>query len=141
LAALWFCVKDPPFKNEEGREEHGVVWVCAPEVDDFRTDTLKFGPLSNKITKIFRPKVISRRIAAQQGLFTVHKFNQGGLAVKFERHKNFSRKLMKIKIPPNSFARIRHRLNILGVNYATLFSDMDGLCNYLAWRYSYLDDE
>lgn len=58
LAALWFTVKDPPYKNGK-ISENGVVWVLIPDVEDFRTDIEQYGPLSNKITKIFRPKVIS----------------------------------------------------------------------------------
>jgi hypothetical protein len=141
LAALWFAVKDPPFQQESGNEGYGVVWVLAAVKEDFRTDTLKFGPMSNRITKIFRPKIISSRISAQQGLFTVHKINEDERVIRFEYNRNFSKKLLKIKIPPLNFPRIRHRLNILGVNCATLFPDMDGLCNHLLWRYSYLDDE
>lgn len=141
LAALWFAVKAPPFKNERGEYEIGVVWVLIPQVADFRTDTEKFGPLSNKITKIFRPKIISRRISAQAGIFTVHRIIESGQVIRFETHASFRKKLLKLIIPPENFSKIRHRLNILGVNCATLFPDMDGLCSHLQWRYSYLDDE
>jgi len=140
LAALWFTVKDPPYKNGK-ISENGVVWVLISDVEDFRTDIEQYGPLSNKITKIFRPKVISRRISAQAAAFTVHKINDGGRVVKFERHAKFKKKLLKIIVPPEHFPRIRHRLNMLGVNSATMFPDIDGLCNHLKWRYSYLDDE
>ncbi len=68
LAALWFTVQKPPHNKE-----NGVVWILKPDVEDFRTDTEKYGPLSNRVTKIFRPKIISRRISAQAGAFTVHK--------------------------------------------------------------------
>lgn len=141
LAALWFTVKDTPYKKRDSTTENGVVWLMMPKVDDFRTDTEQFGPLSNKITKIFRPKVISRRISAQLGAFTVHKINAKGRVVRFEEHANFKKKLMKIIVPPEHFSRIRHRLDMLGVNTATLFPDIDGLCSHLKWRYSYLDDE
>ena len=141
LAALWFAVKDTPYKNKKGLFENGVVWILIPDVKDFRTDTEQYGPLSNKITKIFRPKIISRRISAQAGAFTVHKIANDGHVVKFERNKKFQKKLLKIIIPHEHFPRIRHRLNMLGVNSATLFPDIDGLCNHLKWRYSYLDDE
>lgn len=112
-----------------------------PEVEDFRTDTEQYGPLSNKITKIFKPKVISKRISSQAGAFTVHKINEDEKVVKFENHAKFKKKLLKIIIPPDNFPRIRRRLNMLGVNSATLFPDIDGLCSHLEWRYSYLADE
>lgn len=141
LAALWFTVKDTPCKNKNKTTENGVVWLLTPEVEDFRTDTEQYGPLSNKITKIFRPKVISRRISAQVSAFTVHKINKNGRVIRFENHAKFKKKLLKIIVPPEHFPRIRHSLNILGVNNATLFPDIDGLCSHLKWRYSYLDDE
>ena len=77
LAALYFVVRKAPYEDKEGNPENGVVWLLAPSVEDFRTDTEEFGPLSNKITKIFRPKIISRRISAQGGAFTVHKIEWG----------------------------------------------------------------
>lgn len=137
LVALWFAVKDVPGKNNA----YSVVWVLIPEVADFRADTEKYGPLSNKITKIFRPKIISRRISAQLGAFTVHKINDGGRVIKFETNRNFSKKLLKVTIPKERFPSIRHRLNMLGVNSASIFPDIDGLCAHLEWRYSYLKDE
>jgi len=141
LAALYFTVKEPPYKDKKNKQHHGVVWLLSPDVDDFRTDTEEFGPLSNKITKIFRPKIISRRISAQAGAFTVHKINTNGKAIKFENNSKFKKKLLKIVIPPELFPRIRNRLNMLGVNSATLFPDIDGLCSHLQWRYSFYDDE
>ncbi|MCP4350146.1 MAG: FRG domain-containing protein [Desulfobacterales bacterium] len=141
LAALYFTVKDPPYKDEKNKEHHGVIWLLSPDIDDFRVDTDIIGPLSNKITKIFRPKVISRRISAQAGAFTVHKINSNGEVIKFEKHSKFKKKLLKIIIPPKHFPRIRHRLNMLGVNSAALFPDIDGLCSHLQWRYSFYNDE
>lgn len=137
LVALLFAVKDiPPNENK-----FGVVWVLIPEVEDFRTDTEKYGPLSNKITKIFRSKIVSRRISAQSGVFTVHKILDDGRMIAFESNTKFSKKLMKIKIPTEFHPEIRNRLNMLGVNHANVFPDIDGLCAHLQWRYSYLEDE
>jgi hypothetical protein len=141
LAALWFAVKEPPHKNEAGVLQQGVVWIFVPELSDYRTDTEQFAPLSNKITKIFRPTVITRRISAQAAAFTVHKINNGGRVVQFEKHKRFSTKLIKLNILPGNFSEMRQRLHILGVNNATVFPDIDGLCKHLEWRHSYLGDE
>lgn len=138
LAALWFAVKDPPIKVK-GKKQNGVVWILKPEVSDYRTDN--YSPLSNKITKIFRPRVISRRISAQSGAFTVHKFNANGHVIRLETHGQFSKKLIKVTVPHKEFSQIRHRLNILGVNHSTIFPDLDGLCAHLQWRYSHYDDE
>jgi hypothetical protein len=135
LIALWFAVKEKPHENNE----HGVVWLLMPELDDFRSDD--DSPFSNQETRVFLPKVVSRRISAQTGVFTVHKINKNERVVKLENHTQYSKKLFKIKIPPNRFALIRQRLNMLGVNHSTVFPDLDGLCSHLQWRYSFLDDE
>ena len=117
LVALWFAVNQEPSGDKEG-----VVWVLNAEVDDFRGKEEQEDPLSNKVTKVFRPRVVSKRISAQSGAFTVHKINDGGKIVKFETHKQFKNKLKKLVIPPESFPSIRKSLNIMGVNHSTKVS-------------------
>lgn len=141
LVALWFAVSESPKKDDIGKMENGVVWILNAVVEDFRTDTEEYGPLSNKITKIYRPKVVSRRISAQAGAFTVHKINEGGRIIKFEIHKRYGKKLTKVIIPFSKFPSIRKSLNILGINNSTVFPDLDGFCNHLERRFSKLDDE
>ena len=136
LVALWFAVSKTPCEDNPA-----IVWILKPDIDDFIDDTEGDDPLSNKKTRIFRPRIVSRRISAQAGLFTVHKINEGERVVKFENHTKFIKKLFKIQIPADKFASIRHRLNMLGINASTVFPDIDGLCSHLQWRYSYLEDE
>jgi hypothetical protein len=100
LIALWFAVSDTPLKYENESYENGVVWILNAKVDDFRIDTEKEGPISKRLTKIYRPKVVSRRISAQAGAFTVHKINEGGKIIKLEINKEFSTKLTKLLISP-----------------------------------------
>src|SRR4030042_3514582 len=71
LIALWFAVDCPPQYDKKGVAQDGVVWILTADVDDFRTDTTTADPLDNEITKIFRSTVVSRRISAQSGVFTV----------------------------------------------------------------------
>lgn len=141
LVALWFVVRNPAEKDEKSNSQDGVVWVLAAEVEDFRTDTEKTNPLSNKITKIFRSSVVTRRISAQAGVFTVHKINEENKVIRFETNRRFGAKLTKVIVPHSEFARLRKQLHILGVNYATVFPDIDGYCKHLEWRYSKYSDE
>jgi hypothetical protein len=136
-----FAVCNTPNKNIKGIYNYGVVWILAAAMEDFRTNTEQFGTLSNKITKIFRPKVVSRRISAQAGAFTVHKINEGGKIIKFESHNVFSHKLTKVEIQGKKFAEIRKSLTILGINHFTVVPDLDGFCKHLQWRLSKLEDE
>ncbi|MHA4811747.1 FRG domain-containing protein [Flavitalea flava] len=141
LVTLWFAVEKPPIKNETGIVEDGVVWILSGVVDDFRTNTGEIDPFTNKITEIFRSSVISRRISAQAGVFTVHKINSTGKMVKFETNKSFKDKLVKCIIPYSGFPAIRKQLHVLGVNNSTIFPDIDGFCKHLEWRFSSYQDE
>jgi len=143
FVALWFAVNKTAPDSEEGKD-YGVVWLLKTQPSDFKsTNDL---PFSNKDTKIFRPNVISRRISAQSGVFTVHKFidNNPSLkhdVVRFDTHRGFKNRLLKIKIPHKYFPDLRSKLNIAGINSSTIFPDIDGLCRHLEWRYSYYEDE
>jgi hypothetical protein len=136
LIALWFAVEKIPKNNE-----NGIVWILRPEVSDFR-DTERFDdPLKNKVTKIFRSRVVSKRISAQAGAFTAHRISSEGEVIQFESNATFREKLVKLVIPPQCFAPIRESLKMMGVNHSTVFPDIDGLCQHLERRFSKLDDE
>lgn len=141
LVALWFAVSKPAELNKNQKVSGGVVWILKPCVADFRTDTETIDPLNNKMTKIFRPTVISRRISAQSGVFTVHKINDNGKMIKLEINGAFSSKLTKVTIPNSKFASLRKHLHIMGINNACVFPDIDGYCKHLEWRYSKMSDE
>ena len=142
FAGLWFAVKDPPRRKENGKGlEPGYVWIFSPRVNDYRLDTDTTSPFDNRLTKIFRPKVLTRRISAQSGVFTAHKIVDGKRFIALEKNKTYKDRLFKLKILPNDFAPIRKELQIFGVNAASLFPDLDGLSKHLEWRYSWYRDE
>jgi hypothetical protein len=141
LIALWFAVDNPPQKNKKGVAQDGVVWILAAEVKDFRTDTTTADPLDNNITKIFRSNVVSRRISAQSGVFTVHKILEDDRLIRFENNKNYKNKLTKLLIKGDNFARLRKQLSMLGIHYASIYPDIDGFCRNLEWRFAKKDDE
>lgn len=141
LIALWFAVKNPANKDKNHSFENGVLWILAANTKDFRTDTKNIDPLNNKTTRIFRSSVISRRISAQAGAFTVHKIVKGNKVIKLETNAEFKSKLTKVVIPHSSFVNIRKQLNVLGVNHSTIYPDIDGFCKYLERRFTKLEDE
>jgi hypothetical protein len=96
LTALWFAVCLPPIINKRGKIETGVVWILTPDGSDFKSNTDTLEPFDNAMTKIFRPKVVSRRISAQAGAFTVHHINKDGKIIRLELHKEFKHKLTKV---------------------------------------------
>jgi hypothetical protein len=142
LIGLWFAVCHPPNVNEITDEKlNGVVWVFAPELKDYRTDTSTVDPLDNNVTKVFRSSIVSRRISAQAGVFTVHKILESDTIIRFENHATFKKKLFPIYIKGTDFASIRAQLSVLGINCASVFPDIDGFCKHLEWRYSKKSDE
>jgi len=141
LIGLWFAVSNPPMMDAKRKPFNGIVWVFAPQSLDYQIDTSKADPLNNNVTKVFKSSIISRRIAAQSGVFTCHKILETNKFVVFENHKSYRRKLMRINIKSGDFPEIRKQLNMLGINYASVFPDIDGFCKHLEWKYSKLSDE
>lgn len=139
LAALWFTVERDPALDDEGNEKPGVVWIFAPETEDYRKFNSSESPFEVKQSKIFRPRAISRRLVSQSGVFTVHALINGKSFIALERHVKYSSKLTKIEIHPEHFRALRMELIMLGINNATLFPDLDGLCKHLSMRYSASD--
>lgn len=139
LAALWFAVNRTPVK-EGGRLQPGVVWILVPKPTDYAV--LFTNPFKIDRTKIFRPKHIAERLVTQAGWFTIHKFMKTqNRFIPLEKNAAYSKKLKKLRIPPDSFSDMRFELDRFNVNAATLFPDVDGLCAYIQWINSYLDDE
>jgi hypothetical protein len=143
FAALWFAVRYPPTPKAKSQTlQQGVVWVFAPDRNDYRLDTKKTLPCDNQsITKIFRSRIISRRISAQAGMFTVHKIVDQNRFIALEENKKYSGKLIKLEILPKDFAPLRKDLNMFNVNHSSQFPDLDGLTRHLEWRYSWFTDE
>jgi hypothetical protein len=140
FAALWFAVRTPPETSTKPTEV-GVVWIFAPTDTDYRRDTDTTSPFDNKATKIFRPKVITRRISALAAVFTAHRIVDGKKFVPLEENRLYEGLLMKLNAHPGSFPSLRRDLDMFGVNYASLFPDLDGLTRYLEWQFSFYSDE
>ena len=127
LIALWFVVAAPP-----DNDQSGVVWIFRPREEDIASS--RFNPFGIRKTKIFRPPHLMPRIRAQSGWFTAHALTQEAKFVPLEKNKFYSDKLTKLVIPANSFAHLRFDLDILGINRAFVFSDLDGLAQHIGWQ-------
>ena len=94
----------------------------------------KLSPFECDSTKVFQPNHITKRIVAQDGWFTVHKYIKSGRKfLQFERLKKYRKLLIKIMIPYKSFDKIRDQLNQCGINSASIYPDLDGLCSHIVW--------
>ena len=138
LAALFFAIENPA-KN---KSKNAVVWCFNPESDDYVEDLDNTSPFKPGRTRVFVPNTVTSRIRVQSGYFSVH--NKSRTVKKFvslQSNKRLKNKLHKIEIKPNHFSDFRYMLDHCGINRASLFPDLDGLCNHLTWSNSTYDDE
>lgn len=132
LAALWFAVRKPAVDDEPG-----VVWTYQFRAQHLVEDiTEGFFAGSQAVV---RPSHVGGRVVAQFGWFTIHDVF-GGAFSPFEE-TDFAPFLTKVLIPASSFADIRWQLDRCGINEASLFPDLDGLCRHIEWFHTLSEDE
>ncbi len=137
LAALWFAVEQPARENQSG-----VVWVFTPSQADHVANPDLGSPFDSGRTQVFMPKHINRRIVSQHGWFTVHYIRKtDSKFVSLERNRRYKSSLTKLCVPAQYFSSIRIELDRCGINAATLYGDLVGLCRDSEWQHSLLEDE
>jgi len=129
LIALWFA-----FYKEKSDNEKRAVWLITFETEKVikasETDPYKIGE-----TKIFKPNHINKRIAAQNGWFTSHVYNHDTKKYYPINHqRDFAGKIIKHVFPNDKRDMFLSQLDLLGINYLSIFPDLEGLSKYLEWR-------
>lgn len=143
LAALWFTVRIEP-KVKNGKTLDGVLWMFFPNEDDFiETDAIENGksPFTLGRTRLFQPSIVAQRINAQQGWFSIHRYDGNNGFIPFEKNKLYKKQLVKYFIDAKSFSQIRYDLDRFGINKFSLYPDLDGLAEHIQWLKSYMKDE
>lgn len=131
LAALWFVVSNSEREKNKG---YGVIWMFSVMSEHIVDANDKISPFECDSTKVFQPNHITKRIVAQDGWFTVHKYvNSARKFIRFEKLKKYSQLLTKMIVPYDAFYTIRNQLNQCGINSASIFPDLDGLCKHIVW--------
>jgi hypothetical protein len=134
LVALWFAI------SERAREKSWVaatVWGIRCNVSDYVTERERKGsPFDLGRTKFFEAPHFNRRLAAQQSVFSVHRYWEDDVVVPLERHAILKRKLVAISVPHEYQAGLLRELFDVGVSAASLFPDLDGLGKHLQLRHS-----
>lgn len=116
LAALWFAVEKEPAEDSGKKKLDAVVWMLKTRVEDYVDEGYRGSPFGKGATGIYRPRVITRRIAAQGGLFTVHRMMKSEGFVALDNNKRFKSRLVKFIVAASSFPHIRKHLDGCGVN-------------------------
>lgn len=130
LVALWFA-----FKDENCESGNRCVW-------GFRADDhlakLEDKPFDQPRTMAFRPNHITERIINQGGWFTIHKFIKTEKTfVKIEENKSLIPNIAKFVFSDKLRREVLNTLDTLGVNYYSMFPDLEGLSKYLEWKKFY----
>jgi len=127
LVALYFA-----FENCRSNPRHdSVVWMLKVPKSEIVVPTNKINPFSVNKTKVFRPTIVSHRMTAQAGWFSVHKFVQDKQKfVPLDKNKAYKESLARLALRLEPVTVITHLARI-GINSVSLFPDLDGLCKHL----------
>jgi len=128
LVALYFSVcKECESRDPDGRprpeDAEILAWRCPKE--DLSKPLPKIGPLQIKETIRYIPRIVTSRLRAQGGVFTVHS----------DPTKDFVPKgtLVRVRIPFDKRKELKASLFRHGVHEAVVFPDIDGLARHIEW--------
>jgi hypothetical protein len=125
LAGLWFAVSSDP----AGDSEYAVLWVLTVVPEDLKSPSPRQNIFELRRTYVFQPYHMDRRITAQAGWFSVHKYAEASEKfVPLDGNRQYKSRLKKYTIPLSAFDQIRRELRVMGISQATMFPDLSGLC-------------
>ena len=121
LVAMFFAV------DKFSKAKQSVVWayrykyVATQELDPFKIEAIH----------VFHPSHVTNRITVQQGCFTVHPEP----FYDMRRIQRTEEELVRFTINNKYRTQIKNDLDRFGINRASLFHELDGLCRYLKWSF------
>lgn len=130
LVALFFAVENLCVNHDS------AVWAATTNI----TNHTIVNPTNHLDGTLYSPAFTTPRISAQRGCFTVHTIpNRGSSFVELEapnRHDQIQTvigSLDKYIIRAELREDIKWQLDKVGIDYFTLFPDLDGLCKRIRW--------
>jgi hypothetical protein len=130
LTALWFAIQRPAVKGDDGQPKAAAVWALATSEQDFITEEERDEPLKLDRTRLLKPRHVSRRIAAQDGWFTIHRGTEKGEGLHYaslDTNDDYESRVGYVRIPPKAFGPLRAQLQLAGINRGVLFPDLEGV--------------
>lgn len=132
LVALWFACCSP-----EQTKGNSVVWMAMGSTG-LLADTKKSTPFDQPYSKFVKPLLNNKRILAQGGWFSVHKWSKGaGRYVALDKNTTISDRLglHKLVFPHGDKGHILKQLDNFGINHLTMFGDDEGIARYINFRH------
>ena len=128
LAALWFaCASD----------QKGDCFVYTLNTKNLVIPRDRGSPFEQSKTRVFQPHLNNARIIAQHGWFTAHRYSgSSNRFVKLESNPDVNKQLTEVVVREKNRQAFIKALDRHGINYRTLFPDLEGLCRYLTWQFS-----
>lgn len=128
LVALWFACA------YAHKHENSFVYVFSVKDEYLLNRVTDPDPFKRTKTRVFKPKLNNSRIIAQSGWFTAHKHSKtAGRFVPLDENPDLNGAITRIEIPHKLHAQLLTQLNLLGINYQTMYTDMEGLCKHINW--------
>jgi hypothetical protein len=121
LVACFFAV------SGASRDQDGIIYAHAVEERDIVRDG-NVGPFDIEDVCFLLPSALAPRVASQRGLFSVH-------AMPNEVWAPEGLEVNSFRVPKEAKGMFQRKLFRLGMDDAHIWSDLDGLCKTLAWRY------
>lgn len=138
LAALFFAIERTLAK----KNKPAVVWCVNPKLRETISEPESKTPFEQTRTRFFMPRILSPRMQTQSGWFSIHALSRKtGRFVPMEEERGLQGRIEKYEIQPSLFSSLRYALDHVGVNRATLFPDLDGLCGHITWSHTLESDE
>ncbi|AXO14541.1 FRG domain-containing protein [Thalassospira indica] len=119
LVAGFFACKDHPTKD-------AAIWMHRPQ-KILSPKAIEKNPFEISEVCLLRPSSVSPRVASQSGMFTVHGQRCWDLL------DSTKSETIKYQIDSKLKTQFMDELSFLGVNYAKVFPDLDGLARQLTW--------
>jgi FRG domain len=131
LVAMWFACANAR------TNENSFVYMFNVKPEFLLDRTKHNDPFAKGKTKVLKPALNNNRIVAQSGWFTAHKHSStAGKFVPFQINPDVTKEITQFEVPHNLHQQLLLQLNVLGVNYQTMFPDVEGLCRHI----NYLHD-
>jgi len=92
-------------------------------------ENLNGSPFEAKTLAKYKPHTVASRIVRQGGLFTIHPKP----SIPLQDAMSKKDKLELIIIDESYRKQLRFDLSFYGINYASIFPDLDGLSNHINW--------
>ncbi len=130
LVGLWFACADLDHKKPSF-----LYRLIVPKSLMLNKALVK-SPFSTDLTltRIVKPNLNNERIIGQSGWFTAHIYSSPlRQFVPLEKNSKMTTQILQIEIPGDLKEELLNKCNLFGVNYQTIFPDIEGICRHINW--------